>query len=1075
MFEKDLYALIRGLRNHKGDEDKYIQDSIRECRKEVKSQDMDQKATALLKLIYLEMFGHDMSWASFNVLEVMSSTKYPQKRVGYLGATQTFRPDTDVLVLAENLLKKDLGSVQPPNVALALATIPHVVNANMANSLLSDLLPRLTHLNPAIRKKTIVTLYRLALVYPETLRIAWPQIKERLLDEQEHVSVTAAVVNVVCELGWQRPHDFLPLAPRLFDLLVSGGNNWMAIKIIKLFAVLTPVEPRLVRKLITPLTNLIKTTPAMSLLYECINGIIIGGIIDGSQGTTEGDDIARLCVSKLRGMLVVAGDPNLKYVALLALARIVASHPQLVSEHSDVILECIDDPDISIKSRALDLIAGMVDSSNLLVIVEQLLGQLRQAMPFTSTRDTTTARPPQSAESDDDEAANVLSPSDEVSTQPSTLPDTYRATVIHKILDLCSQNTYSEITDFEWYVGVVVELIRHCPTTSNTIDSDIASSGVADRIGQELVNLAVRVKSVRSEVVAAAQSLLLLDKRQDMFPPLANSANCVLAHAAWIAGEYANLLPDPEAVLASLTHPTSLHLSAHILSIYLQAIPKLFICLTSNVSSSWTPARKSQVVLLAARIVHFFEALVLHHDLTVQERAVEFLELMRIASDAATSQHIDTEDEPAVAPLLLTHALPALFQGQELNPMAPGALRKVPLTNGLDLDTSINPDLQTLLDLAGQDTDDESDRDEAYTFYNEQSADPAVRAVASDLLKVPGNYIKLDTASRDAESLARLKAQRRERHRDDPFYIAPDQDTETVSRDDELDVDIIPITNLSLEPAGGDAKDAPKQPSRKPKSKSKKRVEIVADETLAGDDPLPLPRSSPMPVKRQGLLSVDSSAIGSLSLLDDSSSTHGPNGSYHNATGSYDEHEEASADAEMKQAMIQVERMRLEMQRSSERISGPDEGTIVKRKKKRKVVAVDGSATGAANSHASAVDGNIAEVGGAVDIGHVGMPNHLDVSEPGRRETDINGRNATNVEDDANVTTKNDTMTTKTKTKKSKDNDKSEGKTKVRKKKSNKTQAGDASSKDALQGVDVKVKRKKKRPVESGSLPEVIS
>jgi AP-3 complex subunit delta len=67
---------------------------------------MDLKATALMKLVYLEMFGHDMSWASFHVLEVMSSAKYLQKRVGYLAAVQTFRPDTEVLMLATNLLKK---------------------------------------------------------------------------------------------------------------------------------------------------------------------------------------------------------------------------------------------------------------------------------------------------------------------------------------------------------------------------------------------------------------------------------------------------------------------------------------------------------------------------------------------------------------------------------------------------------------------------------------------------------------------------------------------------------------------------------------------------------------------------------------------------------------------------------------------------------------------------------------------------------------------------------------------------------------------------------------------------------
>lgn len=54
------------------------------------------------------------------------------------------------------------------------------------------------------------------------------------MNVEEDSSVTAAVINVVCELGWRRPRDFLPLAPRLFELLVDGGNNWMAIKIIKL-------------------------------------------------------------------------------------------------------------------------------------------------------------------------------------------------------------------------------------------------------------------------------------------------------------------------------------------------------------------------------------------------------------------------------------------------------------------------------------------------------------------------------------------------------------------------------------------------------------------------------------------------------------------------------------------------------------------------------------------------------------------------------------------------------------------------------------------------------------------------
>lgn len=134
-----------------------------------------------------------------------------------------------------------MTSSLPTTISLPLVTLPHINTSSLAISLLSDLLPRLSHSIPGIRKKTVVALYRLALVYPDTLRPAWPKMKDLLMDEEEDSSVTAAIINVVCELGWRRPRDFLPLAPRLFELLVDGGNNWMAIKIIKLVSVVEAI------------------------------------------------------------------------------------------------------------------------------------------------------------------------------------------------------------------------------------------------------------------------------------------------------------------------------------------------------------------------------------------------------------------------------------------------------------------------------------------------------------------------------------------------------------------------------------------------------------------------------------------------------------------------------------------------------------------------------------------------------------------------------------------------------------------------------------------------------------------
>lgn len=70
-----------------------------------------------------------MRWASFYVVEVMSSPKFHLKAVGYLAAVQSFTADTDVLMLTTNLLKK---------VGPAPLTIQEVLNKPLHASLLGD-------------------------------------------------------------------------------------------------------------------------------------------------------------------------------------------------------------------------------------------------------------------------------------------------------------------------------------------------------------------------------------------------------------------------------------------------------------------------------------------------------------------------------------------------------------------------------------------------------------------------------------------------------------------------------------------------------------------------------------------------------------------------------------------------------------------------------------------------------------------------------------------------------------------------------------------------------------------------
>jgi hypothetical protein len=63
------------------------------------------KTNAVTKLTYLQMLGYDISWASFNIIEVMSSTRFTEKRIGYLSACQSFHQDTEVRIVLNNLEK----------------------------------------------------------------------------------------------------------------------------------------------------------------------------------------------------------------------------------------------------------------------------------------------------------------------------------------------------------------------------------------------------------------------------------------------------------------------------------------------------------------------------------------------------------------------------------------------------------------------------------------------------------------------------------------------------------------------------------------------------------------------------------------------------------------------------------------------------------------------------------------------------------------------------------------------------------------------------------------------------------
>uniref|UniRef100_A0A8C7JP63 AP-3 complex subunit delta-1 n=1 Tax=Oncorhynchus kisutch TaxID=8019 RepID=A0A8C7JP63_ONCKI len=697
MFDKNLQDLVRGIRNHKEDEAKYISTCIDEIKQELKQDNIAVKANAVCKLTYLQMLGYDVSWAAFNIVEVMSSSKFTYKRIGYLAASQCFHESTDVIMLTTNQIRKDLSSPNQYDTGVALTGLSCFVTPDLARDLANDIMTLMSHTKPYIRKKAVLIMYKVFLKYPESLRPAFPRLKEKLEDPDP--GVQSAAVNVICELARRNPKNYLSLAPLFFKLMTSSTNNWVLIKIIKLFGALTPLEPRLGKKLIEPLTNLIHSTSAMSLLYECVN-TVIAVLISLSSGMPNHSASIQVSFSRH------AHTFSLKYLGLLAMSKILKTHPKSVQSHKDLILQCLDDKDESIRLRALDLLYGMVSKKNLMEIVKKLMLHVDKAEGTT-----------------------------------------YRDELLTKIIDICSQSNYQYITNFEWYISILVELTRLEGTRHGHL------------IASQMLDVAIRVKAIRA--FAVAQMATLLDNAHLLTGNTQRNGICeVLYAAAWICGEFSEHLEEPMVTLEAMLRPKVATLPGHIQAVYVQNAAKLFATVLRGhegvPADSMVAQETSQ--LLIDRLPLFVQS----SNLEVQERASCILQLVKYIQKL---QQKDVE---------VAEEVTALFAG-ELNPVAPKAQKKVPVPEGLDLDVWINEPP------SGSESEDEGRKSKGKAVFAKEES----------------RHTKPRYTEVDEKELAKRREVRKAEQANNPFYIKASPSSQKVYQDG-VGVEHIPVVQIDL-------------------------------------------------------------------------------------------------------------------------------------------------------------------------------------------------------------------------------------------------------------------------------------
>jgi len=214
----------------------------------------------------------------------------------------------------------------------------------------------------------------------------------------------------------------------------------------------------------------------------------------------------------------------------MAMVKIVPIRPDLVAEHQAVILESLNDFDVSIRMRALELVSSMacvrysvaqvrrltlmqITPQNSQFLVQQLLSHLvteqSSSLPSAASSLSRALRSTSTAED---------------GTTP-VLTTAYRQEVASKIIEMCSRNLYQNVQDFDWYLSVLVDLIY------------VADADVAAPIREQLIDVTVRVRACRNYAVKLMVKLLD-DDALVLGADKPSKCSGVLWAAAWICGEY---------------------------------------------------------------------------------------------------------------------------------------------------------------------------------------------------------------------------------------------------------------------------------------------------------------------------------------------------------------------------------------------------------------------------------------------------------------------------------------------------------------------------------------------------------
>jgi AP-1 complex subunit gamma-1 len=383
-----LRDLIRAVRACKtaAEERAVISKECALIRSAIKEEDEQYRHRNVAKLMFIHMLGYPTHFGQMECLKLISAQGFPEKRIGYLALTLLLNEQAEVLTLVTNSLKLDLTNANQYIQALSLITIGNLATQDMARDLISDVEKLLRSNNSYLRKKAALATIRLLKREPDLLEGMDDRIIALLKDRSHGVLITGIqlIMEVLNELPGSKP-EYQKLVPSLVRLLrnfitmgyspehdVSGITDpFIQVKILRLLRMLGKNSEEASEQMNDVLAQVATNTETTknagnAILYECVQTIM----------DVESDSSLRVLAINILGRFLLNRDNNIRYVALNSLSKVVLEDNAAVQRHRNTIVDCLKDPDVSIRQRALELIYQLVNEQNVEALTGELLNYL---------------------------------------------------------------------------------------------------------------------------------------------------------------------------------------------------------------------------------------------------------------------------------------------------------------------------------------------------------------------------------------------------------------------------------------------------------------------------------------------------------------------------------------------------------------------------------------------------------------------------------------------------------------------------------------------------------------------------